>query len=126
MPNTYPIDFERNGKGTLIDALSAAPVATPSEVEDDIERSIIGPVVATKTTIVVAELNLAIDIGGDVLLSPMDGVGMELTLGTCTIHLVGNLCAIGMHVGIGMQARRNVVGMVTYLLHDVDFAIGRP
>ena len=126
MPNTYPIDFERNGKGTLIDALSTAPVATPSEVEDDIERCIIGPVVATKATIVVAELNLAIDVGGDVLLGPMDGVGMELTLGTGTLHLVGNLCAIGMHVGIGVQARRNVVGMVTYLLHDVDFAIGRP
>ena len=51
---------------------------------------------------------------------------MELTLGTGTIHLVGDLGAIRMHVGIGMKARRNVVGMVTYLLHDVDFAIGRP
>ena len=60
--------------------MRSAPVSTPCEVEDDIEGIVIGPVVTTQTTIVIAELLLAVDEGSDVLSRPLDGVFVELTL----------------------------------------------
>ena len=59
-------------------------------------------------------------------MSPLDGVGVELVLSTLALHLVGHLCALGMHVGVGVKARRYIVGMIAHLLHNVNLAVSRP
>ena len=94
----------------LVNALCATPVTTPSEVEDDVEGVIIGPVVAAQATVVVGQLKFAVDIGGDVLAGPLDGIGVEFALGALAVHLVGHLGAVGVDMSSSVKARRYKVG----------------
>lgn len=65
LEDAHVVDLHRRGESALVDAAVAAPVAAPSEVEDDVEGSIVGPVIAAEATVLVLQLELAIDVGGD-------------------------------------------------------------
>ena len=49
----HVVHFHSQRKFALVNTLLTAPVATPSEVEDDVEGVVVGPVVATQATVVV-------------------------------------------------------------------------
>ena len=37
-----------------------------------------------------------------------------------------HLRTVAVYMGIGMETRRHIVGMIAHLFHDVDLAVGRP
>ena len=62
----------------------------------------------TEAAVVVRQLLLSVNVSSDVVVSPENGVSMELILCPRTAHLVSNLGTIRVNVCIGMQAGRDI------------------
>ena len=102
--DTYVIYKHLCGESIHIDALLSTPVTAPGEIQDDVEGRIIWPVVTSQTAIGVIQLFLAIDISGDPICRPLDGIDMITVLSTLAEHLMSDLSAVRMNMSVGMKA----------------------
>ena len=107
LENTDIVDLHRAGQGALVDTLHAAPVATPCQVEDGVEGVVERPLIvaAAQRGFGDVELLPAIDVGGDFVGRPEQGVGVELALGTGQHESVGLLRVLGVIVVLSVDRR---------------------
>lgn len=98
------VDFEACRECALVNTLVSAPVTTPCEVEDGVERHGEGPCVMVAFLVVVKAEELdSVDIGADAVLAPFQGIDVELIL--CARDILGCclLSVVGMIVGLAVD-----------------------
>ena len=103
--NAHVVDLHCDGKGVLVNAFLAAPVAAPGKVQDDVEGVVEGPlvVVFTKNGFLQVELFLAVNVGYDLIFCPKEGVDVEVSLGLFDGHGVVLVGVLGVVVILGVD-----------------------
>ncbi len=103
----YPdiVHLHGDGEGGFIDAFLAAPVASPGQVEDDVEGVVEGPLVVgvAQDGLFKVEQLLAVDVGYDFVIGPQEGVDVEIALGFLYGDGLGLVGLVGVVVGLGVD-----------------------
>lgn len=106
LENADVVHFHCGRERVFVDTLSTAPVASPCEVEDEVERAVEGPCFHLAGTIVVeGEQGVVVDIGFDIIFSPFEAVDVEVVLSAGGETFGCFLCAFHMVVAVAVNRR---------------------
>ena len=126
MKDSKIINFHGAWERTLVNTIHSAPCATPSEVEDGIERNVKRPLVFTRAIVGVGERGCSVEIKSDIIFGPFHAIGVEC--GFCIAYvflpMLNRRAAIVVFGAV--DSARHLVGDTTHLFHNVDFAAMRP
>lgn len=125
LEDTHIVDLIIDGESCGIDTFAAAPSATPGEVEDYVEILVEGPVDPCCGAAYHRVAALAVDIPRKLVRGPLYGIDMEIIVGSGRIlqrHRVMMLVVVASVVLPGVGREVNDIGIISNVLHDIDFA----
>ena len=102
MENTDIVYLHREGQGRLVNAGIATPVATPCQIEYQVEGLVIG-IVEYGMVAVVRQQQLSVNVCLDLVSCPLQCIDVIFCLCSTDVAGLGNLGVVGVVVSFGVQ-----------------------